>query len=95
MHLQECPFPETLELIANDMLCHELGHIEWWKRNGSPFGKGLSWLKGEKDIQEATAQFIEDLKFGRAQPLIVLDGKGKELDSLTLPLPFRSLDKSL
>lgn len=94
MRSHECPFPETLELIANDLIRHEICHIEWWKRSGDPFGQRSFWRDDEKKVQETTAQFIEDVRRGRAEPLIVLEG-GQQSFDLQIPLPFANLHKLL
>lgn len=78
MQLHKCPFPETFELIANDIIRHEIAHIEHNYRDGNAFGGRRFWFEHEQSAQRVTTEFIEEY-------LILIEGGP---DDKTLPLPF-------
>lgn len=86
MKLSENPLPETLELIANDIIRHEIAHIECnYRYGGDPFGWERYWFTDEQSVARITAEFIERVRSGLETPLIVIKDA---LDDATLPLPF-------
>lgn len=85
MQLHKCPFPETFELIANDIIRHEIAHIEHNYRDGNAFGGRQFWFEHEQSVRRVTAEFIEALRRGKEEYLILIEGG---LDDKTLPLPF-------
>lgn len=70
MRLYLNPLPETIALIANDIIRHEISHMEHFYKDGNIFEGKRFWFEYESSISKVTREFIENLRRGKEEPLV-------------------------